>query len=206
MGWWREQVVPRMVDTCLGNTDVAKLRTRAAAGLTGDVVEVGFGSGHNIAHYPDEVSGVWAVEPSDVAWSLAAPRVAADTTPPVQRAGLDGQALRLPDDRFDSALSTFTFCTIPDPDAALAELLRVLRPGGRLHFLEHGRSPDGSVARWQDRLQPVQHRVAGGCHLNRPIPDIVERSGLVVEKLDAFYARGPKVLAYVFLGRARKAA
>jgi hypothetical protein len=82
----------------------------------------------------------------------------------------------------------------------------VLRPGGRLHFLEHGRSPDASVARWQDRLRPVQQRVAGGCHLNRPIPDILRRSGLVVEELDAFYARGPKVLAYVFLGRARKAA
>jgi SAM-dependent methyltransferase len=205
MGWWREHIVPRMVDTCLGTADVADLRTRAVAGLTGDVVEVGFGSGHNVAHYPDEVTGVWAVEPSDVAWSLAAPRMAGDSVP-VRRAGLDGQALRLPADRFDSALSTFTLCTIPDPDAALAELRRVLRPGGRLHFLEHGRSPDRSVARWQDRLQPVQHRVAGGCHLNRPIADIVERSGLVVEELDAFYARGPKVLAYVFLGRARKAA
>jgi ubiquinone/menaquinone biosynthesis C-methylase UbiE len=198
-------VVPRIVDKALETKQVRELRRRVCAGLSGDLAEIGFGSGLNVAHYPDVVAGVWAVEPSDLAWSIAQPRVAASTMP-VRRAGLDGQALELPDDRFDTALSTFSMCTIPDVDAALGEVRRVLRPGGALHFLEHGRSPDASVARWQDRLQPIQYRLAGGCHLDRPIAELVERSGLVVEELDRFYAAGPKPLAYVFLGRARKVA
>ena len=203
MGWWHERVVPRIVDKALETKQVRVLRGRACAGLSGDLAEIGFGSGLNVAHYPGAVAGVWAVEPADLAWSLAQPRVAASAVP-VHRAGLDGQALELPDDRFDTALSTFSLCTIPDVDAALGEVRRVLRPGGALHFLEHGRSPDASVARWQDRLQPIQYRLAGGCHLDRPIADLVERSGLVVEELETFYAVGPKPLAYLFLGRARK--
>ena len=134
MSWWRKQVVPRAVDCFLGTAEVARLRQRACAGLTGDVVEIGFGSGRNVAHYPRKVKAVWAVEPSDVAWRKAQPRIDAATAE-VRRAGLDGQALDLPDDRFDSALSTFTMCTIPDLDAALAEVRRVLRPGARLHFV-----------------------------------------------------------------------
>jgi ubiquinone/menaquinone biosynthesis C-methylase UbiE len=203
VGWWHERVVPRIVDKALGTKQVRELRGRVCAGMSGDLVEIGFGSGLNVAHYANDVTGVWAVEPSDVAWSMAQEHVAGSPVP-VRRAGLDGQALELPDDRFDTALSTFSLCTIPDVDAALAEVRRVLRPGGSLHFLEHGRSPDASVARWQDRLQPFQFRLAGGCHLDRPITELVERSGLVVEQLETFYAAGPKPLAYLFLGRARK--
>ena len=205
MGWWHERVVPRIVDKALGTEQVRELRGRVCAGTSGDLVEIGFGSGLNLAHLPSGVSGVWAVEPSDLAWSIAQKHVAASPLT-TRRAGLDGQVLELPDDRFDTALSTFSMCTIPDVDAALGEVRRVLRPGGALHFLEHGRSPDASVARWQDRLQPIQYRLAGGCRLDRPISDLVERSGLVVEELETFYAAGPKPLAYLFLGRARKVA
>jgi ubiquinone/menaquinone biosynthesis C-methylase UbiE len=203
VSWWREQVVPRAVDCFLGTAEVTKMRQRACAGLTGDVVEIGFGSGRNVEHYPPEVDAVWAVEPSDVAWRKAQPRIGAHGAD-VRRAGLDGQALDLPADRFDSALSAFTMCTIPDLDAALAELRRVLRSGGRLHFVEHGRSPDPAVARWQDRLQPIHGRLAGGCHLDRSIGDHLERSGFEIDSLDTFYSEGPKVFGYISLGSARK--
>jgi ubiquinone/menaquinone biosynthesis C-methylase UbiE len=205
MGWWLEQVVPRVAHACLDVAEVRELRPPVCEGLAGDVAEIGFGSGLNVPHYPAEVAGVWAIEPSDVAWRMARSRLAGSRIP-VHRAGLDGQAMDLPDDRFDAVLSTFTLCTIPDVDVALAEVSRVLRPGGTFRFLEHGRSPEPRVARWQDRMQPVYGPVAGGCHLNRPIADIVDRSSLTVERVDRFHAGGAKPFAYVFRGHARKAA
>lgn len=199
MGWWGDQVVPRMVDVFLGHAEIGKLRARACAGLHGQVLEVGFGSGLNLPHYPPEVTGVAAVEPSDLAWRKAGPRIDAAGID-VRREGLDGQRLALPDVSQDGALSTFTMCTIPDLDAALAEIRRVLRPGGRLHFAEHGLSPDAGVAAWQHRLQPLQGRLCGGCHLDRPIAEHVERAGFRLGHLDTFYAPGPRPLGYLYLG------
>jgi len=201
--WWTDRVLPRIIDKALDTKEIPPLRERTCQGLRGDVVEIGFGSGLNIPHYPAAVRSVNAVEPSDVAWRLARKRLDASSTP-VRRSGLDGERLDLPDESLDAALSTFTMCTIPDLRAALAEIVRVLKPGGRLHFVEHGLAPDPSVARWQARLQPIQGRVAGGCHLNRPIADLVAGSGLVTESLDTFYEKGPKVLSYVYLGTATK--
>ncbi|MEO5708586.1 MAG: class I SAM-dependent methyltransferase [Nocardioidaceae bacterium] len=199
MRLWDEQVVPRLVDLALGNAEIHKLRARACRGLHGRVLEVGFGSGLNVEHYPTDVSSVSAVEPSAVAWSRAAPRIAASPVD-VRREGLDAQRLALPDASHDAALSTFTLCTIPDVEAALADIRRVLRPGGRLHFAEHGLSPDPRVAGWQHRLAPVQHALAGGCHLDRPIADLLERAGFRTGALERFYAPGPKPLGYLYLG------
>lgn len=204
MTWWRERVVPRLIDKLLATDEVAQLRGRVCAGLSGDVLEVGFGSGLNLPHYPDEVTGVWAVEPSDLAWRLAQPRITASGFP-VARAGLDGARLDLPDGRYDAVVSAFTMCTIPDLEAALGEIRRVLRPGGTLHFVEHGLSPQAKVAKWQGRLQPLHGPLAGGCHLNRPIADQVRNSGLDIKELDNFYMKGPKFFGYTFLGRARTA-
>lgn len=205
MGWWARQVVPRVNNRSLDTAEVRQWRPRVCGGLSGDVVEIGFGSGLNVPHYPPAVTAVWAIEPSDVAWDLARPRIAASRVP-VRRAGLDGAALDLPDDRFDAVLSTFSFCTIPDLDAALVEVHRVLRPGGALHFLEHGLSPEAAVAAWQDRLTPFNARVSDGCRLNRPIADHVDRSLLQLEALETFYGNGPKAMAHAFLGVGRKAA
>lgn len=204
MGWWTDHVVPRIVDRSLSTAEVRPLRDRACSGLTGRVLEVGFGSGLNIAHYPTAVREVRAVEPSDVAWRMALPRIAAGAVP-VVRAGLDGRRLAETTASVDSALSTFSLCTIPDVEAALAELSRVLRPAGSLHFAEHGRSPDASVARWQDRLQPVYGRAAGGCHLTRQIDRLLRGAGFVVDELDTFYLPGPapsKPFGHCFVGRA----
>jgi ubiquinone/menaquinone biosynthesis C-methylase UbiE len=199
MGWWEDHVVPRVVDVALGHAEVHELRARVCAGLKGRVLEVGFGSGLNVRHYPPEVESVTAVEPSEVAWRKAGPRLR-DTPVDVRREGLDGQRLTQPDASHDAVLSTFTLCTIPDVDAALSEIRRVLRPGGRLDFVEHGLSPDPRTAGWQHRLTGVQRRVGGGCHLDRPIDELLRRNGFDIEHLETFYALGPKPFGYLYLG------
>ena len=135
---------------------------------------------------------------------LAAKRIAVTSTP-VHGAGLDGARLDLPDDRFDGALSTMTLCTIPDVPGALAELHRVLKPGAEFQFAEHGRAPDAKVARTQDRFDGFQQTVAGGCHLTREIPSLLDAAGFSIETLDTFYLDGgPKAWGYMYVGRARK--
>jgi SAM-dependent methyltransferase len=202
VGFYGEQVVPRIVNKACGTKSAGPLRRRVCAGLAGDVVELGFGSGHNVPFYPAAVTRVTAVEPSDVGWRLAAERVKAATVP-VRRSGLDGQSLPFPDHGFDAALSTWTLCTIPDVAAALREVRRVLRPGGTLHFLEHGLAPDERVRRWQRRLEPVQYRLAGGCHLTRPIVDLLTDAGFTVGEVDVFYEQGaPKFAGADSLGTA----
>ena len=200
MGLYRRHVLPRVTNVLCGATSANPLRERVCAGLFGEVMEIGFGSGLNVPFYPASVRRVAAVEPADLGWRLAAKRVAASAVR-VERSGLDGQALRFDDDTFDCALSTWTMCTIPDVEAALAEVRRVLRPGGTLHFVEHGLAPDDSVLRWQRRLEPMQKRLFGGCHLTRQIVDLVERSGFTITELDLFYEEGaPKVMGAASLG------
>ncbi|MGB3696199.1 MAG: class I SAM-dependent methyltransferase [Gordonia sp. (in: high G+C Gram-positive bacteria)] len=203
MGVYAERVLPRIIARTCGMPAMDRLRTRVCEPLTGDVVEIGFGSGFNVGRYPAAVTRVAAVEPSDGGWRLGRDRIAASSIP-IERAGLDGQRLPFPDDSFDSALSTFTMCTIPDLPAALAELRRVVRPGGVLAFLEHGRAPEAGVRRWQRRLEPIQKRVGGGCRLTRDIPGLIREAGWHIIELDEFYAdAAPKPFAAFFLGCAR---
>lgn len=186
MGFYEEQIVPRIINAACGAKALAPLRRRVCEGLAGGVVELGFGSGLNLPFYPAAVTRVAAVEPADVGWKLAGQRLAAATVP-VQRSGLDGQSLPFADDSYDSALCTWTLCTIPDAAAALSEVRRVLKPGGTLHFLEHGLAPDERVRRWQRRFEPVQKRLFGGCHFTRPIVDLLVAAGFTIKALDVFY-------------------
>lgn len=201
MGFYEQQVLPRLVDKMCGAGDMARWRAKATEGLAGTVVELGFGSGLNVPVYPPEVTKVFAVEPATVARRLAAPRIAASTTE-VEHVGLDGEALPLDDDSCDAALSTFTLCTIPDVERAVAEVARVLKPGGRFHFLEHGLAPDEGVARWQRRIEPVQKKVAGGCHLTRDVVGLLEAEGFTVDVRSQRYAKGPKPWSYFTVGTA----
>jgi len=195
-----DHVLPRMINVLCGLKMNDPLRQRVCDGLEGDIVEIGFGSGLNIPFYPASVTRVSAVEPADIGWKLARKRLEA-TQVPVERSGLDGQSLPFPDDSFDTALSTWTMCTIPDIDTALLELRRVLKPGGRLHFIEHGLAPDKPVQRWQHRLEPVQKRIFGGCHLTRPIVPLLKNAGFTIRDVDEFYEDGaPKFLAADSLG------
>jgi ubiquinone/menaquinone biosynthesis C-methylase UbiE len=204
VGVWVQQVVPRITNKTLATAQVAEVRERVCAGLAGEVLEIGFGSGLNVPHYPAAVVRVAAVEPSDVGWRLAGERLAA-TAVPVQRSGLDGQRLPFPDGSFDAALSTFTLCTIPDAGAALREVHRVLRPGGLLHFAEHGRAPDDDVHRWQQRLEPLNKRIAGGCHLARPIDELLTGAGFALVRLDQGYLpKEPRAFASMYEGVARR--
>lgn len=202
MGFYERRVLPRVINVACGSKMVEPLRRRVCDGLAGDVVEIGFGSGLNIPFYPAAITRVVAVEPSDLGWHLASQRLKAASVP-VQRSGLDGQSLPFEDDSFDAALSTWTLCTIPDAAAALREVRRVLKPGGILHFLEHGLAPDENVRRWQLRLNPLQQRMFGGCNVTRPIVDLLTAAGFTINELDVFYQKAaPRFVGADSLGTA----
>jgi ubiquinone/menaquinone biosynthesis C-methylase UbiE len=202
MGFYGERILPHIIDKACGMKVTRPLRERVCADLHGEVLEIGFGSGHNVVFYPSAVDKVTVIEPSDTAWRLAAERV--DASPVrIERGDLDAQRLPYPDATFDSALSTWTLCTIPDPVAALEEVRRVLKPGGRLHFIEHGLAPDPKVQRWQHRFNGIQQRLFGGCNLDRPIVGLIEQAGFTVVAVDEFYEDGaPKFVAADSLGSA----
>jgi ubiquinone/menaquinone biosynthesis C-methylase UbiE len=202
MGLYAQRVLPRILNVACRAQAAEPLRRRVCADLAGEVVEIGFGSGHNVPFYPATVASVTAVEPADVAWRLAADRLRAASVS-VQRSGLDGQSLPFADGSYDAALSTWTLCTIPDVAAALSEVRRVLRPGGRLHFVEHGLAPDEPVRRWQRRIEPLHKRLFGGCHLTRQVSDLLTAAGFTISDLDVFYGeRVPRYSGAYALGTA----
>ena len=193
------------MDRVLGTPEVSARRAKVCQGMHGRVLEIGFGSGLNLSHYPGEVTEILVVEPSQTAMRLAEPRKAAASTT-IKHVGIDGAQLDLPDGSVDCVLSTYTLCTIPDVDAALGEVHRVLKPGGTLHFLEHGRAPTESVRRWQHRVHPLHTRIAGGCHLDRPIDELISRAGLSIRDLETGYGDGPRPFSYLYRGRALRSA
>jgi ubiquinone/menaquinone biosynthesis C-methylase UbiE len=183
---------------------IAEVRERALAPVRGTALELGFGSGLSVAFYGDRVSRLLFVEPSETARRLARKRIAGAPFP-VELVGLDGEKLDLPDASVDWAVTAWTLCTIPRPEAALAEIARVLKPGGAYAFAEHGLSPDPGVARWQHRLNGIQKFVGGGCHLNRPIDRLIESAPLRIQSLERDYIAGPRTHSYMYVGTAVKA-
>jgi ubiquinone/menaquinone biosynthesis C-methylase UbiE len=200
MGLYADHVLPRLLNAACGTRQLHELRDRVCAGLAGDVIEIGFGSGLNVSHYPDAVTRVDAVDPADVSWRMAAERVGRSRVP-VRRIGLDAQVLPASDRVYDAALVTWTLCTVPDPSAALLELHRVLKPGGQLHFLEHGLAPDEEVQRFQRRVEPWHRRLVGGCRVTRQVVRLITDAGFTVTQLDTFYEEGaPKYAGASSLG------
>lgn len=192
-----------MVSLVCSSRGVSRWRRLVVEGLYGSVVEIGFGSGLNVAFYPSSVARVYAVEPRDVAWRLAQRAIAASPIP-IERVGLDGQDLALGDASCDSALSTFTLCTVTDDALAARELYRVLKPGGTLHILEHGLAPDARVATWQRRLDPLERVLADGCHLTRDAVSVLEAAGFNVTRVEQRYESGPKPWSYFTVALATK--
>ena len=204
MSLYEDRVLPHIINLAMNNKMTRPIRSRVCADLEGDVVEIGFGTGHNLPYIPATVTRLRAVEPSAKSVQLAQQRIA-DAKVPVEIVGLDGQRLPLEDDSADAVLSTWTMCTIPDVSAALKEMARVLRPGGTLHFIEHGRAPDERVRVWQDRINPVQQRLFGGCNVNRDIRSLIEDAGFTIKNIDTYYMDGPKFVGSMYEGTAQPA-
>ena len=200
MAFYRDRVFLPVMNRVMDDDEHRRIRSAVCAPLTGEVVEIGFGTGLNLPHLPTAVTRLYAVDPMERGRLKAAERVAASPVA-VDFVGLDGQSLPLADESVDAALSTWTLCSVPDPLAAVRELRRVLRPGGTLHFAEHGLSPDPAVQTWQRRLNGLQGRLACGCHLTRDMPSVIEAGGFDIDRLQTFYAKGqPKVLGWTFQG------
>ena len=203
MGLWRDHVLPRCVARAMAGEDVAAERRKCVPRAHGRVVEVGFGAGLNLPHYDAaRVEELLAVEPALVNRKLAAERIAAAGFP-VRYTGLVGEELPLEDASVDCVVSTWTLCTIADPARALGEMRRVLRPDGELLFLEHGLAEDDRTARWQRRLDPLQRIWAGGCHLSRPIDELVRAAGFEIDGLERYAMKGPRIFTSMYLGRGR---
>jgi SAM-dependent methyltransferase len=201
MGLYSEHLRPRLHMFALNDRITGPTRDRVCSGLSGDVLEIGYGSGLNQPHLPTAVTGVWAIEPSVTGLRLGEARRAASAVPVVV-AGDDAQSLPFEDDRFDAALCTWVLCGIPDPGAALAEVARVLKPGAALHFVEHGLAPDPGVVRWQRRGNRV-NRALSGCVLDNDVRSVLDGSPLTVTELTAYYEEGaPRPAGYMYEGRA----
>jgi ubiquinone/menaquinone biosynthesis C-methylase UbiE len=204
MGWYATHIAPRLLDKAMGGALFAKGRAMICAPLAGDIVEIGFGSGHNVPHYPAAVTHVYAVEPSLLARRLAERRVA--TSPvPVEFVGLVGEAIPLANASVDHALMTFTLCSVQDPVKVLSEIRRVLRPGGHLYLIEHGLAPAGRVQRWQYRLNGFEQMVADGCQLTRDPVAFLQQAGYTVDLLTQRFPGRPTPWTYITMATATPA-
>lgn len=203
MGLYARYVLPRLLHAAMSQEQLRPYRARAVAGAKGRVLEIGIGSGLNLPFYGGAVEEIIGIDSSPEMLVLAE-RNAAVSSVAGKTQLLEGSAERLTlDDRsVDTVVVTWTLCSIPDPAAALTEARRVLRPGGSLHFAEHGRSPDASVAKWQDRLTPLWRICSGGCHLNRKTDDLLRSAGFRLVGLETGYASGPRPLTFMYEGRA----
>lgn len=198
--WYRDHVFVRIMNTVMNTKETRRIRAEVCAPLAGEVLEIGFGTGLNLPHLPGTVTRLVAVDPMERGRALAEERLAA-TPVPVKFVGLDGESLPVADASVDAVLATWTLCSIPDPVAAVREIKRVLRPGGTFHFVEHGRGPDESVRKRQDRFNPIQRRIACGCNLNRDIPAIIAEGGMTLGDVTTYYAKGdPKIMGWMYQG------
>lgn len=202
MGFYADRILPSLVDLAMRNKMLGPFRERVTAAAEGRVLEVGIGSGFNLPLYGPQAEEIIGLEPSQPLLGRAR-KNAELAAAPVRLIGGTAEAIPLDDRSVDTVVMTWTGCSIPDIRSALAEMRRVLRPGGRLVFVEHGRSPDPGVQVWQDRLTPLWRRVAGGCHLNRKIDEIAQGSGFAIERLDTGYIRGPKLMTFMYEGIAK---
>ena len=206
MGFYEQHILPRFINCACGTKPIMKQREKVVPRASGTVLEIGIGTGLNLPYYDaTRVERLIGLDPSEKSWELAGKR-AAHLEFDVEFIGLPGEQIPLEDGSVDTVLVTFSLCTIPDPVAALHGMARVLRPGGSLIFCEHGKAPDANVCQWQDRINPIWRRIAGGCHVNRDIPQLLKVGGFDVVDMETSYLPGtPKFAGYNFWGSARVA-
>jgi ubiquinone/menaquinone biosynthesis C-methylase UbiE len=205
MRFYENRILPFVIDLACSMKPIMELRNHVVPRCTGIVLEVGAGSGINFELYdPGKVQKVYALEPSDGMRRKAQKNLSASPVP-VEWLGLPGEQIPLADNSVDTVLLTYTLCTIPDYQTALRQMYRVLKPGGQLFFCEHGRAPDADVTKWQDRLTPTWVKMAGGCHLNRPIADYIKEAGFTItEQENCYMEKAPRFVAYMYYGCAVK--
>lgn len=205
MGFYDEKILPHAIDFACSSPPIMKLREQIVPLAKGRVLEIGMGSGVNIPLYnADNIEFVWGLEPSLGMRKKAWPQVKAAPFE-IKWLDLPGEEIPLEDESVDTVLLTYTLCTIPDWMRALQQMRRVLKPDGQLLFCEHGKAPDKTVAAWQDRITPVWKKFAGGCHLNRPISELIEEAGFVIQSLENLYAKKvPKFAGYMYYGWASR--
>lgn len=202
MAFYRERVLPCLIHLSMRQQNLVPYRRRLIAAAEGAVLEIGVGSGINLPLYGDRAKHVVALDPSPRLLEMAR-RHAARARPSVELVQGSAEAIPLADRSMDTVVTTWTLCTIPSVLSALGEMRRVLKPGGQLLFVEHGRAPDEAVRRWQDRLTPLWKCIGGGCHLNRAIAELVEAAGFRIDRLETGYMKGPKPMTFMYEGRAR---
>lgn len=204
MNFYSKVIFPRLLDWSMSGPEFAQYRHRLLAEVSGEVLEIGFGTGLNLAYYPASVRKITTVDPNRGMGAIAQRRIAASAIP-VESHPLSGENLPFPNRHFDSVVSTWTLCSIPQVEQALREIDRVLKPGGQFFFIEHGLSSEPNVQRWQHRLTPIQKVIADGCHLDRNMRQLVEQQFATVT-IEEFYAEDfPKVAGYLYQGIATKA-
>ncbi len=204
MGLYDKYVLPRLIDTACGMGDVMKRRAALIPQAQGDVLEIGIGTGLNLAYYDKtRVTRITGVDPAAQMQALASQR-SLDIGIPVDMVAVDVRGIHADAGRFDTIVMTFTLCSIEDPIPALREMKRVLGDGGRLLFCEHGLAPEQGVKAWQHCLTPWWKPLAGGCHLNRDIPALIQEAGFVIERLDTGYIKGPRPMTFLYEGVAIK--
>ena len=202
MSLYGDRILPYMLHLSMGQERFAAYRRRVLPAAAGRVLEIGVGSGLNLPLYGECARHVIGLEPSPKLLSIAR-GVATGTTRSIELLQGSAEAIPLEDHSVDTVVSTWTLCTIPDVMRALGEMRRVLKPDGRLLFVEHGRAPAANLSRWQDRLTPLWKRVGGGCHLNRAIDQILQGAGFRIEQMQTGYMKGPKLMTFMYEGRAR---
>lgn len=204
MGLYATQIFPRLMDWVMARPAFSQLRETLLQLASGEVLEIGFGTGLNLRHYPTTITRLSIIDPATLLPAKVARRMAAAPYP-IQTTHVTAENLPFPDRQFETVVSTWTLCTIPDPMLALREVGRVLKPGGRFLFLEHGRSDDRRIAVWQDRLNPIQNVMGCGCHLNRQIDRLITQSGLTITHLDRFSMQGvPRLAGEMYRGTATR--
>jgi ubiquinone/menaquinone biosynthesis C-methylase UbiE len=202
MSFYHRHVVPRLVHLAMRQKQHDPFRQRIVGAAEGRVLEIGVGSGLNFPFYGATVTSVIGLEPSPALLRMARSR-ASSAKAPITLLDASAEAIPLESGSIDTVVTTWTLCTIPNAPLALAEIRRVLRPGGALRFVEHGRAPEPGVARWQDRLDPLWRRIAGGCHLNRKIDALILGNGFRIEALDNARLPGPRTHTFLYEGCAR---
>ena len=203
MGLYEKHILPRLVEATCSQPPMTKLRARYVGHASGKVLEIGIGSGLNLSHYSAKAKSVTGLDPASELTDMAAPR-AEQALPKVNILQLSSEEIPADDAHFDSIVCTWTLCSIPNVYRALKEMYRVVKPGGKFYFVEHGLAPDVSVQRWQRRIEPLWKLLGGGCHLTRKADELIQDAGFIIPELDSGYEPGPRWAAYMTHGIAQK--